>query len=138
MSAALANRPLPSGGPTAGGDEFDDLDNYDFDGPDDPFSENYKSKTTVKDTTKDKTDDDLGLKEVEVTKKIRAPRVKLDEHRQVSPLSMLLVLLVLILQRLLSAAGIPKLRKKAKDHLKFKGKGHEVSITPPRPYFIFR
>ena len=30
--------------------------------------------------------------------------------------------------RLLSAAGIPKLRKKAKSHLKFKGKGHEVCI----------
>lgn len=28
--------------------------------------------------------------------------------------------------RLLSANGIPKLRKKAKDHLKLKGKGHEV------------
>lgn len=28
--------------------------------------------------------------------------------------------------RLLSAAGIPKLRKKAANHLKFKGKGHEV------------
>lgn len=34
--------------------------------------------------------------------------------------------------RLLSAAGIPKLRKKAKSHLKFKGKGHEV-YTSGRP-----
>lgn len=28
--------------------------------------------------------------------------------------------------RLLSENGIPKLRRRAKDHLKFKGRGHEV------------
>jgi hypothetical protein len=32
----------------------------------------------------------------------------------------------LCIGRLLSANGIPKLRGKAKHHLKFKGKGHEV------------
>jgi replication fork protection complex subunit Csm3/Swi3 len=37
-------------------------------------------------------------------------------------------------RRLLSAAGIPKLRKKAKDHLKFKGKGHEVRFKQNPKY----
>jgi replication fork protection complex subunit Csm3/Swi3 len=37
-------------------------------------------------------------------------------------------------RRLLSAAGIPKLRKKAKDHLKFKGKGHEVRYKQNSKY----
>jgi replication fork protection complex subunit Csm3/Swi3 len=93
MSLAVANRPLPSGGATAGGDDLDDLDNYDFDAPDDPFSANFKPKNTAKDTTKDtgsesKDDSGLGLdKEVEVTKKARAPRVKLDEHRYGAALS---------------------------------------------------
>ncbi|KAK2760366.1 chromosome segregation in meiosis- protein [Arachnomyces sp. PD_36] len=51
----------------------------------------------------------LGLdEEVTVTKK-RKPTVKFDETR------------------LLSQAGIPKLRKTAKTSLKFKGKGHEFS-----------
>lgn len=51
----------------------------------------------------------LGIdEEVEIAKKPRVPRVKLDEAR------------------LLSDAGIKKLRKTAKDKLKFKGKGHEV------------
>jgi replication fork protection complex subunit Csm3/Swi3 len=85
MSSAVANMPLPSGGPTANGDEFDDLDDYDFDAADDPFGKNFKFTDTAKDITKDtgsKDESDLGLdKEVEVTKKPRAPRVKLDEHR---------------------------------------------------------
>lgn len=52
----------------------------------------------------------LGIdEEVEITKKPRVPRVKLDETR------------------LLSDAGINKLRRTAKDKLKFKGKGHEFS-----------
>ena len=33
--------------------------------------------------------------------------------------------------RLLSANGIPKLRRITKDRLKFKGKGHEVLETLP-------
>lgn len=51
----------------------------------------------------------LGLdEEIKVTRK-RAPIAKLDENK------------------LLSQAGIPKLRRRAKDKLKFKGKGHEFS-----------
>ncbi|PBP26654.1 DSHCT domain-containing protein [Diplocarpon rosae] len=111
------SRPLPSEGPSAGvGDEFDDLFNYDanMDDPDDPFSENYvgtKDKQRLKETeAKSKGADGLGIDDaVEVTRKPRAPRVKLDENR------------------LLSSNGIPKLRNRAKHHLKFKGKGHEYS-----------
>jgi len=54
---------------------------------------------------------DIGLgidEEIKVAKK-RKPIVKLDEAR------------------LLSQAGIPKLRRLAKERLKFKGKGHEYS-----------
>lgn len=57
--------------------------------------------------------DVLGIdEELDVAKKARAPRVKLDEAR------------------LLSDKGIPKLRKTA-PRLKLKGKGHEVK--PPFP-----
>jgi replication fork protection complex subunit Csm3/Swi3 len=98
-----------SGGPVSGGDEFDDLFNYDAE-----FDEIFNSKPSQKDTPRKdgergrgETELDL-FKKVEVVKKPRDPRVKLDEHR------------------LLSAAGIPKLKKRAKD-LKFKGKGHEVN-----------
>ncbi|KAH8589711.1 replication fork protection component Swi3-domain-containing protein [Bisporella sp. PMI_857] len=109
-----ASKPLPSGEPTVGGDEFDDLFDYDIDDQNDPFSDNYNLNNTnnaAKDSRdKDTTGAALGIdEEVEVTRKPRAPRVKLDENR------------------LLSDAGIPKLRKKAKHHLKFKGKGHEYS-----------
>jgi replication fork protection complex subunit Csm3/Swi3 len=120
MSSAVSRPPLPTGGPSAGGDEFDDLNDYDIelDDPTDPFGNNYQvsqDKTAPKtsEREKGKGGDGLGLdEEVEVTRKARAPRVKLDEHR------------------LLSAAGIPKLRKKAREHLKFKGKGHEVYFLP--------
>jgi replication fork protection complex subunit Csm3/Swi3 len=141
-SPGVTSRPLPTEGPSAGGDEFDDLFDYDG-GINDPFSDNYvvpqsKDATNIKskDTgSKGKSGAGLGIdEEVEVTRKPRAPRVKLDEHRYC-----LLFLLVAIYSderyRLLSAAGIPKLRKKAKDHLKFKGKGHEVPYfpSPSRP-----
>ncbi|KAL8897910.1 MAG: hypothetical protein Q9207_006964 [Kuettlingeria erythrocarpa] len=56
-------------------------------------------------------DKDLGLgldEEIKVVKK-RQPVPKLDDNR------------------LLSQAGIPKLRRLAKERLKFKGKGHEYS-----------
>ncbi|CZT50625.1 related to CSM3 Protein required for accurate chromosome segregation during meiosis [Rhynchosporium secalis] len=109
------DRPLPTDGPTAGGDEFDDLFNYDAD-INDPFSDNYvvpgaKERQREKDAeTKAKGGANLGIdEEVEVTRKPRAPRVKLDENR------------------LLSANGIPKLRNRAKNRLKLKGKGHEYS-----------
>ncbi|CAG8959846.1 hypothetical protein HYFRA_00001755 [Hymenoscyphus fraxineus] len=100
-------RPLPT-------DDLDDLFDYEG-GADDPFSPNYVSEVARKakedNAAKEKSSAaGLGIdEEIEVTRKPRAPRVKLDEHR------------------LLSAAGIPKLRKKAKNHLKFKGKGHEFS-----------
>lgn len=65
-----------------------------------------KNKTNSK---KRKEPDTLGIdKEIDVTKKARVPRVKLDDAR------------------LLSDKGIPKLRKTA-PKLKLKGKGHEVS-----------
>ncbi|KAM3084468.1 chromosome segregation in meiosis-related protein [Clarireedia jacksonii] len=109
------SRPLPAETPTAGGNELDDLFDYDFDDPNDPFSENYvapgsKGKSVKESTEKSKDGAGLGIdEEIEITKKPRVPRVKLDEHK------------------LLSAAGIPKLRKRAAAHLKFKGKGHEYS-----------
>lgn len=80
-------RPLPTEGPSAGGgDEFDDLFDYEIGGADDPFSENYKtsSKPAAKETTTGKSGAGLGIdEEVEVARKPRAPRVKLDEHRSV-------------------------------------------------------
>lgn len=84
-SAEPTSRPLPTDGPSAGGDELDDLFNYDFDDPNDPFSDNYKAlvtnKTAEKDTGSKGKDDDLGLDNEVDNKKIRVPRVKLDEHR---------------------------------------------------------
>ena len=86
MSSPQTSRPLPTEGPSAGGDEFDDLFDYEVGGDDDPFSENYKvpdkapaAKETI---TKGKSGTGLGIdEEVEVARKPRAPRVKLDEHR---------------------------------------------------------
>ncbi|KUJ09313.1 Swi3-domain-containing protein [Mollisia scopiformis] len=111
--ADYESRPLPTGGPTAGGDEFDDdLFNYDAD-ENDPFSENYVTDVAKERARaeKEKASKAALDEEVKITRKPQAPRVKLDEDR------------------LLSAAGIPKLRNKAKHHLKFKGKGHEYSDT---------
>jgi replication fork protection complex subunit TIPIN/Csm3/Swi3 len=84
MSSTPTSRPLPTEGPTAGGDEFDDLFDYDVDDINDPFSENYvvpgsKEKDAA---AKAKADADLGITEkLEIAKKPRAPRVKLDEDR---------------------------------------------------------
>lgn len=85
--ASTAARPLPTAGPSAGGDEFDDLFNYDAD-VNDPFSENYlvpgsKERQRAKEAEeKAKGGAGLGIdEEVEVTRKPRAPRVKLDENR---------------------------------------------------------
>lgn len=55
--------------------------------------------------------DALGIDEEIKVRKARAPTAKLDE------------------ERLLSAKGIPKLRKITKTRLKFKGKGHEVCFV---------
>lgn len=69
-------------------------------------------------------DGGLGLdEEVTVTKK-RAPIAKLDEARLVWPRAQGILTHDC---RLLSPAGIPKLRRSAKEKLRFKGKGHEVS-----------
>ncbi|KAF6810805.1 chromosome segregation in meiosis protein 3 (eplication Fork Protection Component Swi3) [Colletotrichum sojae] len=90
--------------------EYDDLDNYAVDDIDDPFR-SPPSELQDGDASKKrkKAAEELGLDEaVEVAKRVRIPRVKLDEAR------------------LLSENGIPKLRKRAAD-LKFRGKGHEFS-----------
>ncbi|WEW59431.1 chromosome segregation in meiosis- protein [Emydomyces testavorans] len=94
---------------------IDDLFNYDAGIEDllrDPEEENNNTNQDTSRTAAGKTgskSDDLGIDDViQITKK-RAPPVKLDESR------------------LLSQAGIPKLRKSAKTKLKFKGKGHEFS-----------
>ena len=91
MASLMAvSRPFPTEGPSAVGTEFDDLDDlfdYDVRDENDPFSDNYKppnKKEPVKEvaTKTSKNDTGLGIdEEVEVSKKIRVPRVKLDEHR---------------------------------------------------------
>ena len=80
--------PLPTGAPTAGGDEFGDLFDYDIDGENDPFNDNYKvpGSTDVPKLASNLRNDGGGLgidEEIEVTRKPRVPRVKLDEHRSV-------------------------------------------------------
>jgi replication fork protection complex subunit Csm3/Swi3 len=75
-------QPVP--GPAAGGDEFDDLFDYDVGGLDDVFRDLEPRKPTSPKDTSRKGRSDLGLgidKEVEVVKKPRVPRVKLDENR---------------------------------------------------------
>ncbi|GKT69777.1 chromosome segregation in meiosis protein 3 [Colletotrichum tofieldiae] len=88
---------------------FDDLDNYNVDDLDDPFQSPPPEAKDGGSTNKRKKAEALGLEEeIEVAKRVRAPRVKLDEAR------------------LLSENGIHKLRKRAAN-LTFKGKGHEFS-----------
>ncbi|KAK3290333.1 chromosome segregation in meiosis protein 3 [Chaetomium fimeti] len=84
------------------------VDDYLADWDDDPFrSPSPEPAKNDKDAEKKK--DVLGIdKELDLKKKPRAPRVKLDDTR------------------LLSDKGIPKLRKTA-PRLKLKGKGHEFS-----------
>jgi replication fork protection complex subunit Csm3/Swi3 len=80
-----------------------------WDDEEDPFaSPEPPSKTNDANTKKRRGTDALGIdEEIDLKKKPRVPRVKLDEGR------------------LLSEKGIPKLRKMA-PKLKLKGKGHEV------------
>ncbi|KAL4735552.1 replication fork protection component Swi3-domain-containing protein [Aspergillus similis] len=93
-------------------DCVDDLFDYEI-GLDDLLQETNASMS-IANVPKQSTQPDnsgvfLGLdEEVEVAKK-RPPVAKLDENR------------------LLTQAGIPKLRRSAKKSLKFKGKGHEFS-----------
>ncbi|KAK1973595.1 replication fork protection component Swi3 [Colletotrichum cereale] len=88
---------------------LDDLENYNVDDFDDPFQSPPSEARDGSRTNKRKKAEALGLdEEVEVAKRVRVPRVKLDEAR------------------LLSENGIPKLRKRA-TNLRFKGRGHEFS-----------
>ena len=91
MASRSTSRPLATEGPSAGGGgEFDDLDdlfNYDVNDENDPFSDNYKVPGKIY-TPKEpgnkgsRIGAGLGIdEEVEVTKKLRVPRVKLDENR---------------------------------------------------------
>lgn len=89
---------------------YDDLDDFNLDGfEDDPFrSPSPQPDKSQQDKSKKRKTDGLGIdEEVDVNKRARVPRVKLDESR------------------LLSEDGIPKLRARA-GNLKLKGKGHEV------------
>ncbi|KAL4793771.1 replication fork protection component Swi3-domain-containing protein [Aspergillus venezuelensis] len=93
-------------------DFVDDLFDYDvgLDGILQEINTNSNNVPTSKQSAPpDNTGVVLGLdEEVKVTKK-RQPVAKLDENR------------------LLTQAGIPKLRRSARKNLKFKGKGHEFS-----------
>ncbi|CAN8099984.1 unnamed protein product [Discula destructiva] len=94
MSSKNASKGAPS--------KLDDLDNFFLDGDldDDLFG-------SPRDSNKRKSPGDVNVdEEVSVAKKVRAPRIKLDQDR------------------LLSQKGVPALRKRAKG-LKLKGKGHE-------------
>lgn len=90
---------------------LDDLDDFNLDGlEDDPFRSPSPQPDKGGDKSKKRKTDGLGIdEEIDVNKRARAPRVKLDEVR------------------LLSEDGIPKLRKRA-GKLRLKGKGHEVRI----------
>ncbi|KAL2198865.1 replication fork protection component Swi3-domain-containing protein [Corynascus similis CBS 632.67] len=84
------------------------VDDYLADWDDDPFR-SPSPDPAKNDKPTEKKADVLGIeKELDLKKKPRAPRVKLDETR------------------LLSDKGIPKLRKMA-PKIRFKGKGHEFS-----------
>ncbi|KAJ6084448.1 Chromosome segregation in meiosis protein 3 [Penicillium sp. IBT 16267x] len=89
--------------------DINDLFDYDV-GLDEIFQgKNDASNNDASNATGDPSSLGLGLdEEVKITKK-RQPIAKLDEGR------------------LLSQPGIPKLRRTAKDKLRFKGKGHEFS-----------
>ncbi|KAL9588910.1 MAG: hypothetical protein Q9203_002281 [Teloschistes exilis] len=103
--------PVTGSGPT--NDDLDDLFDYsvnidevfrDFENSNKADSEDWSAQQKTK-------GDSLGLgidEEIKVAPK-RQPVAKLDK------------------KRLLSQAGVPKLRRLAKDRLKFKGKGHEYS-----------
>lgn len=101
-------------------------DLFDYDVPLDDIFQDAAAPTTANTTQKPPADGSgLGLdEEVKVTKS-RAPIAKLDENRYVDTLQPCSPYTNLH-RRLLSQNGIPKLRRKAKSKLKFKGKGHEV------------
>ena len=82
-SPAPATRAQPAPGPAAGGDDLDDLFDYDA-GLDEVFANLDPRNITAPTDSLRKAPVDAGLgidKEVEVVKKPRTPRVKLDENR---------------------------------------------------------
>ena len=84
-SPAPAARAEPASGPTAGGDELDDLFDYDA-GLDEVFADLDPRSIIAAANTSRKAPVDVALgidKEVEVVKKPRVPRVKLDESRYI-------------------------------------------------------
>ncbi|MCJ1431128.1 chromosome segregation in meiosis- protein [Xylographa pallens] len=114
--------------PPAASDDLDDLFNYDVD-TDDVFRDyNPAMDAPVRNTSPARPKaTDLGIdEEIQVAKK-RRPIAKLDENRRGAPATDLSAMLTGV-YRLLSQAGIPKLRRITKERLKFKGKGHEVRI----------
>ncbi|KAL8694215.1 MAG: hypothetical protein Q9218_001102 [Villophora microphyllina] len=106
-SAVLANDPGPAN------DDLDDLLNYKVN-IDDVFrdvdvSMNADSEDKVAKSKSKGDSPGLGIDEEIKQKRPRQPVAKLDK------------------ERLLSQAGVPKLRRLAKERFKFKGKGHEYS-----------
>lgn len=106
MPPLAARKPAPR--------RHDDLDDYAVSGPvlddedddDNPFDLSPPSKKARK---RPEADAGLGIDEqVSVQKRARAPRAKLDEARLLGP------------------AGVPKLRRRARN-LRLEGKGHEFS-----------
>ncbi|MCJ1414136.1 chromosome segregation in meiosis- protein [Xylographa parallela] len=100
--------------PPPASDDLDDLFNYDVD-TDDVFRDYHPAMDAPARPTSPTRPraTDLGIdEEIQVAKK-RRPIAKLDDNRRA---------------RLLSQAGIPKLRRITKERLKFKGKkGHEYA-----------
>ncbi|KAK4149823.1 replication fork protection component Swi3-domain-containing protein [Chaetomidium leptoderma] len=107
MPSKAASKPADSANPGKGSSTFvnDYLADWD---DDDPFR-SPSPEPAKNDKEKEKSKDVLGIeKQLDLKRKPRAPRVKLDDTR------------------LLSDKGIPKLRKMG-PKLKLKGKGHEFS-----------
>lgn len=125
-------------------DDLDDLFDYDVDLGDVFREVDTNMDVPVKKTSSSKAgakgnSTGLGIdEEIKIIKK-RRPVVKLDEDRYAVPLILLTGKLLWEFctdryWRLLSQAGIPKLRRLAKERLKFKGKGHEVRCTTLRTW----
>jgi len=114
-SAADLSGPRPRGHATATRDELDDLFNYDAEIGDALQNVNGHNDASARQDARRRHNEldaglGLGIDEEIKVRKPRAPIAKLDE------------------ERLLSANGIPKLRRITKDRLKFRGKGHEVGL----------
>ncbi|CAK7200889.1 Antiviral helicase ski2 [Sporothrix eucalyptigena] len=110
MASTTTKRPTSQAAGSFGDYIPDDFADFgDLFSDDEPSGADANSASTKAQQTKGDSTAGLGIdEEVEVKKKAREPRVKLDQSR------------------LLSAKGIPALRKQARI-LKLKGKGHEFS-----------